>query len=41
MLKYLVPKFGPNLSARLKDIAKKQIPVKLKPIVNIVKYFFL
>ena len=34
MLKPLVPKFRPNLSARLKDIAQKQVPAKLKPIVS-------
>ena len=33
MLKLLVPKFRPDLSARLKHIAEKQVPVKLKPIV--------
>ena len=33
MLKPLVPKFCPDQSARLKDIAKKQIPAKLKPMV--------
>ena len=35
MLKPLVPKFRQGLSARLKDIAEKQVPAKLKPIVNI------
>ena len=35
MLKSPVPKFRPDLSARLKDIAEKQVPVKLKPIVGI------
>ena len=34
MMKPLVPKFRPDLSARLKDIAEKQVPVKLKPIVG-------
>ena len=34
MLKPPVPKFCPDLSARLKDIAEKQVPVKLKPIVD-------
>ena len=34
MLKPLVPKFCPDLSARLKDIAEKQVPVKVKPIVG-------
>ena len=33
MLKHLVPKFCPDLSVRLKDIAEKQVPAKLKPIV--------
>ena len=34
MLNPLAPKFRPDLSARLKDIAKKQVPAKLKPIVG-------
>ena len=34
MLKLLVPRFRPDLSARLKDIAEKQVPAKLKPIVD-------
>ena len=34
MLKPLVPKFRSDLSFRLRDIAEKQIPVKLKPIVG-------
>ena len=34
MLKPLVPKLSPDLSARLKDIAEKQVPAKLKPIVG-------
>ena len=36
ILKPLVPKFHPDLSARLKDIAekKKQVPAKLKPMVG-------
>ena len=33
MLKPLVPKRCLHLSARLKDIAEKQVPAKLKPIV--------
>ena len=33
ILKPLVPKFRPDLSARLKDISEKQVPAKLKPIV--------
>ena len=33
MLKPLVPKFRPELSVRLKDIAEAQVPAKLKPIV--------
>ena len=35
MLKPLVPKFRSDLSVRLRNIAEKQIPVKLKPIVAI------
>ena len=34
MLKPLVPKFRSDLSVRLRDIAEKQVPEKLKPIVN-------
>ena len=37
MLKILVPKFRPDLSTRLKDIAEKQVPAKLKPIVGFPK----
>ena len=33
MLKRLVLKFRPDLSSRLKDIAEKQAPAKLKLIV--------
>ena len=33
MVKPLVPKFRRDLSAHLKDIFEKQVPVKLKPIV--------
>ena len=33
MLKPVVAKFRLDLSVRLKDIAEKQVPVKLKPIV--------
>ena len=34
MLKHPVPKFRPDIIfARLRDIAKKQVPVKLKQIV--------
>ena len=33
MLKPLVPKFRSDLSVRLRDIAEKQVPAKLKPIV--------
>ena len=32
MLKPLVPKSRPDLSARLKDIDEKQVPAKLKPM---------
>ena len=34
MLKPLVPKFPPDLPVRLKDIAEKQVPTNLKPIVT-------
>ena len=34
MLKPLVSKFRPDLSVRSKDIAEKQVPGKLKPIVD-------
>ena len=33
MLKSLVLKFRPDLSVRLKDVAEKQVPAKLKPKV--------
>ena len=33
-LKSLVPKFPPDLYVRLKDITEKQVPAKLKPIVE-------
>ena len=33
MLKPLVPKFRPDVFARFKDIAEKQVPARLKPIV--------
>ena len=33
MLKPLVPRFRPDLSAPLKTIADKQVPAELKPIV--------
>ena len=39
MLKLLVSKFRPHLSARFKDIAEKQVPAKLKPIVGILPSF--
>ena len=39
MLKTLVAKFRPDLSARFKDIAEKQVPAKLKPIVGILPSF--
>ena len=35
MLKSLVSKFRPDLSASLKDIVEKYVPAKLKPIVNL------
>ena len=34
MLKLLVPKFLSDLFVRLREISEKQIPTKLKPIVN-------
>ena len=34
MLKPRVPKFRPDISDRLKDIAEKEVPAKLKPIVT-------
>ena len=33
MLKLHVPKFGSDITVRLSDIAEKQVPTKLKPIV--------
>ena len=33
-MKPLVSKFRPDLSARSKDIAEKQVPAKLKPMVG-------
>ena len=33
MLKPYAPNFRPDLFARLEDIAKKQVPAKLKPLV--------
>ena len=33
MLKPFVPKFPPEIFARLRDVAEKQVPAKLKPIV--------
>ena len=35
MLKPPVPNFRPDLSSRLKDIAEKQAPAKLKPTVGV------
>ena len=32
-MKLLVPKFRPDPFARLRDIAEKQVPAELKPIV--------
>ena len=43
MLQLLVPKFRPDLFDRLRDITekKKQVPVKLKPIVGVeLSHFF-
>ena len=36
-MKPLAPKFCPDLFIRLKDIAEKQVPAKLKPIVAVHK----
>ena len=36
MLKHVVSKFRHDLSIRLKDIAEKQVPAKLKPIISIL-----
>ena len=33
ILKLLVPKYRPDLSARLKDMAEKQVTARVKPIV--------
>ena len=35
MLKPLAPKFGSDLSIRLRDIAENQVSARLKPIVGI------
>ena len=35
MLKPLVSKFRYDLSVRLRDIADKQVPEKLKPLVGV------
>ena len=37
MLKPTVPKLSPDLSARLKYIAEKQVPAELKPIVGVTR----
>ena len=34
MLKPLMPEFRSDLYIRLRDIAEKQVPVKLKPIAG-------
>ena len=34
-MKHSVPKFRSDLSVRLGDIVEKQVPVKLKPIVDV------
>ena len=39
MLKPIMPKFRPDLYARLRDMADKQVPAKLKPIVNRCEYW--
>ena len=41
MLKPFLPRFRPDLSARLKDIAEKQVPPKLKPIAGCIRDPFL
>ena len=38
MLKHLVHMLRTDLSVRLKDMAEKQVPVKLKPIVGVSTY---
>ena len=38
MLKPLVPKCRPDLFARLRDIAEKRVPAKLKPVVGNAEY---
>ena len=38
MLKPLVAKFRPDLSVRLQDVAEKQVPAKLKPIVTLLLF---
>ena len=40
MLKPPVPKFRSDLSVRSRDIAGKQVPAKLKPIVDYVHTWF-
>ena len=35
MLKPLVPNFRYDLSVRLRDVAEKQVPAELKPIVGV------
>ena len=39
MFKALVPKLPPDLSVRLKDVAEKQVPALLKPIVAMTEYY--
>ena len=41
MLIPFVPKFRPDLSVRLKDFSEKQVPAKLKPIVDPAPYYWL
>ena len=41
MLKPLMPKFRSDPSARLKDIAEKQVPAKVMPIVDIIHFKIL
>ena len=40
MLKSPVPMFHPDLSVRLKGIAEKQVPTKLKPMLGVLVIAF-
>ena len=39
MLKPLVSKFRSDITVRLSDVAEKQVPAKLKPIVEDIIWF--